>query len=323
MNMIVINQFLILSRGEIVRKIYVSVLLVLIFFCRTALSMTAQECFLNAQALWNEGTGKFTDPQKAIDYLNQAIKLHPGYAMAYNSRGNAYADLGKYRMAIEDYNRAIRLKPDYVPAYVNRGDAYFGLGMYQRSIEDCSKAIRLKPDNAVAFSNRGKAYAKKGRYQPAIDDFNEAIRLHPDDINAYNNRAITYLLRGNKDSGCGDARKTCAMGLCQALEWAQRKGYCPREQPFKATQNGANAPTSDASMLKNPVKPFHLPIKIFNSPMEDGPGYEKIKGIELMNGKVIEGQIISMNSSIIRIRIGDGRILSFSFEKDVKRFIKD
>lgn len=57
--------------------------------------------------------------------------------------------------------------------------------------------------------------------------------------------------------------------------------------------------------------------------MEDGPGYEKIKGIELMNGKVIEGQIISMNSSIIRIRIGDGRILSFSFEKDVKRFIKD
>lgn len=311
------------SPADIVRNVFMSVLLVLFYFCRPALSMTAQECFLNAQVLWNEGTGKFTDPQKAIDYLNQAIKLHPGYAVAYNSRGNAYADLGKYRMAIEEYSRAILLKPDYASAYVNRGDAYYGLGMYQRSIEDCSRAIRLMPDNVVAFSNRGKAFAKTGRYPQAINDFNEAIRLHPDDINAYNNRAITYLLQGDKHAGCRDAHKTCDMGLCQALAWAYRKGYCPHKPPFKTTHNGANAPSAEISIAKHPPEPLRLPVNNFRSPMENGQRDPEIKGIELMNGTVITGHIISMNSSVIRIRTQDGRVESYHFEKDVKHFIKE
>ncbi len=31
--------------------------------------------------------GKFTDPEKAIEYLNEAIRLKPGYAWAYVNRG--------------------------------------------------------------------------------------------------------------------------------------------------------------------------------------------------------------------------------------------
>jgi tetratricopeptide (TPR) repeat protein len=208
------------------RRVFVSIFLILTFLCLGAMAITAADWFNNAKALWDENGGKFTDPAKAIEYLDNAIKLQPDYASAYNNRGNAYTDLRQYQRAIEDYNKAILLKPDYAEAYNNRGDAYYGLGQYERAIEDCNKAILLKPDYAPVYSNRGKAYAELGQYYPAIEDFNEAIRLKPDDVNAYNNRGFAYLLQGNNTLGCRDAQKSCAMGLCTVLEWAKGKGQC-------------------------------------------------------------------------------------------------
>jgi tetratricopeptide (TPR) repeat protein len=71
--------------------------------------------------LYGEDGGKFTDPIKAIEYLNNAIKLQPDYARAYKIRGDAYGNLGQNQRAIEDYNEAIRLKLDNAEAYSNRG----------------------------------------------------------------------------------------------------------------------------------------------------------------------------------------------------------
>jgi len=136
--------------------------------------------------------GKCSDPQKAIEYLNEAIKLRPDWAEAYNNRGNAYGDIRQHQRAIEDYNEAIRLKPDYALAYNNRGGAYDDLGQYQRAIEDYNEAIRLKPDDAPTYLNRGNA----------------------------------YLTQGNKASGCSDLQKACDLGTCSGLEKARSKGNC-------------------------------------------------------------------------------------------------
>ena len=174
------------------RKIIVSIFLVLTFLCCPAMSETAVDWFDKANALWDEDGGKFTDPKKAIEYLNNAIKL----------------------------------KPDYVEAYNNRGLAYFNFGQYQRAIEDYNKALRLKPDFAKAYYTRGSAYRYLGKYQRAIEDYNEAIRLKPDYVEAYNNRGVTYLLQGNNNLGCRDAQKACALGDCKLLDLAKSKGLC-------------------------------------------------------------------------------------------------
>jgi tetratricopeptide (TPR) repeat protein len=77
------------------RKIIISILLVLTFFCSTAMSETAANWIKKADAL-NNG-GKYTDPKKAIKYLSNAIKLEPNNAIARYSRGGAYDDLGQYQ----------------------------------------------------------------------------------------------------------------------------------------------------------------------------------------------------------------------------------
>ena len=50
---------------------------------------------------------------------------------AYN-RGWDYAEQGDYENAIEEYDEAIRLDPQLAEAYNNRGAAYGSLGQYER-----------------------------------------------------------------------------------------------------------------------------------------------------------------------------------------------
>jgi len=307
-------------------EIIISVLLVLTLFYSVATSATAADWLNQAQALWNDDQGRFTDPQKAIEYLNNAIQMQPNNASAYNSRGNAYADLRQYRRAIEDYNQAIRLKPDHAYAFINRGDAYYGLGLYRRTIEDCTEALRRKTDSPLAYSNRGKAYARLKNYASAIKDFNEALRLKPDYVNAYNNRAFAYLLQGNHPLGCSDAQKACDLGLCNVLKWAKSKGKCEQEKPGQPAKEEEKFSPNHVPVPIIPEKKTPLPLKNFTSPAteEQSPReLKKIKGIELFNGKIIEGQIISLNSDEVKIRTKDGEILFFSFPKEVYRFIKD
>jgi hypothetical protein len=66
---------------EIMRNIIVSIFLVLTFLCSPAMSETAADWFNKALALWDERI--YIDPEKAIAYLNNAIRLKPDYADAY------------------------------------------------------------------------------------------------------------------------------------------------------------------------------------------------------------------------------------------------
>ncbi len=174
------------------QKIIFLIFLILTFICSCSESnKTASDWLEKEKALWD---GKqYTDPEKAVKYLNNAIKLQPNNA----------------------------------ESYTHRGDAHYNLGQYQRAIEDYTKAIGLKKDYSSAYSDRGNAYVKLSQYQPAIEDYNQAIRLKPKNSEAYNNRGNVYLfLLGNKELGCPDVQKACELGDCTTLEMAKGKGLC-------------------------------------------------------------------------------------------------
>jgi len=86
-------------------------------------------------------------------------------------------DLGQQQQAIQDYDEAIRLKPDDAVAYNDRGIIYGTLGQYQRAIKDYNEAIRLKPDNAAAYNNRGAAYLMQKNNYLGCSDLLKACAL--------------------------------------------------------------------------------------------------------------------------------------------------
>jgi hypothetical protein len=50
--------------------------------------------------------------------------------------------------------------------------------------------------------------------------------------------------------------------------------------------------------------------------------HKEIKGIVLNDGNVIEGQILNISANAVIIRTKDGKILSYSFGKEVRGFVK-
>ncbi len=150
--------------------------------------------------------------ERAIQDLDEAIRLDPQYAFAYNNRGIAYRLLGQYNRAIQDYDEAIRLDPQYADAYYNRGVAYYNLGQYERAIQDWDEAIRLDPQYALAYNNRGIAYANLGQYEREIEDYDEAIRLDPQFALAYYNRGIAYGDLGQQKLADDDFAKAKELG---------------------------------------------------------------------------------------------------------------
>ena len=205
--------------------------------------LTAVDWVDKANALWDGA--KFTDPKKAIEYLNEAIHLQPDYAEAYNNRGNAYTNPGQHQRAIQDFNEAIRLKPDFAYAYGNRGNAYKSLGQHQRAIQDYDTVIRLEPDDAGAYNNRGIAYTNLGQKQRAIQDYNEAIRLKPDYAMAHNNR--------------GDA----AFDLGQFQRAIQDYDTVIRLEPENAwAYNGRGAACDNLGQTQQAIRDFDAAVRL-------------------------------------------------------------
>ncbi len=133
------------------------------------------------------------DYQAAIADFDEAIKLNPELAEAFNNRGPAKFKLGNHLGALADFDRAIALNPDYAEALNNRSAVKVILGDYQGALEDSNKAIQLNADHAGAFVNRGKSKGMLEDFEGAIADFDEALRLKPDDAGALHNRGVAKL----------------------------------------------------------------------------------------------------------------------------------
>jgi len=103
--------------------------------CAQALSVfesALEEDKNNANAWFLAGRCKADrgDPQKAIEYYRQALRLNPDFAEAHVELGNAYINafgaLGKdtYSTAIESYEKAIAINPGNTDAYLMLSEAY-------------------------------------------------------------------------------------------------------------------------------------------------------------------------------------------------------
>jgi tetratricopeptide (TPR) repeat protein len=105
-------------------------------------------------------------------------------------RGRILNELKQFDKAINELNQAIKLDPQYAAAYANRGYAYGEKGEFDRAIADYTKVIELNPQDARAYANRGYAYREKGEFDRAIADFDKTIALLPKEVYGWRNRAF-------------------------------------------------------------------------------------------------------------------------------------
>ena len=143
------------------------------------------QCLAKAHGAYVEGIAldRQSKHAKAIEKMDEVIRLDPQCAVAYSSRGFAALHIGRNEEALRDYNEAIRLAPEAGDLYnslYNRGGVYSDLGQYQLAIQDYNEAIRLYPGQAWLYDARARTYERIGDEQKAKADIDQACRLDVD-----------------------------------------------------------------------------------------------------------------------------------------------
>jgi tetratricopeptide (TPR) repeat protein/S1-C subfamily serine protease len=149
------------------------------------------------------GVNKFIDPgedfqagrREAIDNLNYAIALNPGYTHAYIMRAYVKSKSGDRPGALADYDTAISLNPKYTAAYTQRGNLKQERERdWQAALDDYNKAIALNPKYETAYLLRAILKQRKMKDLPgALADYNKTITLNSKHSEAY---ALRGLLKG-------------------------------------------------------------------------------------------------------------------------------
>ena len=115
----------------------------------------------------------------AIDELNEAIKLDPNYAKAYNIFGLVYTVLGENAKAEQNFQRALALAPLDPDIRQNWGWYLCTHGRAKESIPEFEAAIRnpLYKTPEIPLVNAGRCSASVGDINAADVYFRRALAL--------------------------------------------------------------------------------------------------------------------------------------------------
>jgi TolB-like protein/DNA-binding winged helix-turn-helix (wHTH) protein/Flp pilus assembly protein TadD len=185
---------------------------------RIHLNPEAYEPYLQAQYFLARGEDK-EDLDKALGYIDHAVKIDPGFAPAWALRSTVIdtsATIGlrnheeSYREARENAEKAIALDSGSAAGYVALAWVKISYAWdWHGADADLKKAADLQPGSAVILSYRAYLYECLGRLDEAIALTEEASALDPLRTNAYLG-ALLYLA-GRYDEGRAAVQKALAI----------------------------------------------------------------------------------------------------------------
>lgn len=120
-------------------------------------------------------------PQAQVDLFTQCLATNrlsgESKATTFKQRAIAYMHLGQHPRAVEDINQAIKIKPSDADNFYLRGFAYRVLNQNQKALEDTNRALNLDPNFAAALANRAFVNKALGNVSQAKSDARRAREL--------------------------------------------------------------------------------------------------------------------------------------------------
>ncbi len=169
----------------------------------------------------------------ALHYFEQAVKIDPNSAAAYNEIANASVQLGriadaekaaekavsldkgenkwyllqladiyrfekKWSQAAAQYERVIKIDPDDVENYFRLGAVYEVMNKIPEALKVYDKIEGTFGVSEEVVLQKHHLYIESGKYDKAISEINKLIAANPDNIKYDQILAETYMKAGNE-----------------------------------------------------------------------------------------------------------------------------
>jgi len=123
------------------------------------------------------------DLESALQDYNKAVDLSPNNTEILIGRARFYEQKCKdYNKAINDLNNALKIKYDSISAYRLRGITYIDMKDYDQAIRDFLKVLELNPEDPIAHSHISRAYFLCGKFEEAKNSINKHLATRKADI---------------------------------------------------------------------------------------------------------------------------------------------
>ncbi len=155
------------------------------------------------------------DPASAIPMFQQAIRLDPKFAIAYNFLGMSYNNLGESTLASDNFRKAYQLRErasEREKLYIEA--TYHGFAT--RDLEKAERAygvvVQIYPRYWAPRNDLGWAYTLLGQHDKALAEYREVLRL---DVNGviYTNLVLTYLSLNRLEDAQATAKEAQAQKI--------------------------------------------------------------------------------------------------------------
>ena len=137
----------------------------------------------------------------AIDHLQQALRLNPGFGQAECTLGLALFKSGRPAEAIPLYRHALKMKPDDSETLGNLGDALAKLQHWPEAMSCYELSLLVRPAAPIVQNNLGVLLMQSNRVDEAVPHLKEAVRLKPAYPDAENNLGNALVELGRTDEG--------------------------------------------------------------------------------------------------------------------------
>ena len=171
---------------------------------------------LAPESLWLEARERFCEGRvavfdkrygQAVPLLEQAIRLDPADALAYNALGVAWLEQANYTRALAAFDDAIRRAPQWAYAWHNRALAYTQAGDYAAAIRAYRHAMEIAPRYSYLPHNLGVLYQTLNRRKDAEASYRKAIELGPNRAEPHNALGTLLAAEGKRDAAEREFRR--------------------------------------------------------------------------------------------------------------------
>ncbi|HKS08749.1 MAG TPA: tetratricopeptide repeat protein [Pyrinomonadaceae bacterium] len=136
----------------------------------------------------------------AIEKLNEAVKAHSNFMLAFNELGVQYQKIGELDKANDALESALKISPNSFAPLVNHGIVLVRLKKYAEAEVNLRSALRENDKSAVAHFYLGRALAYLGQFDDAEKELNTAITLGGEQMKeAHRYLGAIYHARGDNE----------------------------------------------------------------------------------------------------------------------------
>jgi tetratricopeptide (TPR) repeat protein len=174
---------------------------------------------LEALKAYSEGikTRRHVGDSASLQLFKRAVELDPNFAVAYDSLGIAYSNLGENGLAGESIRKAYDLRERASELEKDRISAdYYGFatGELEKSDQAYQRWAQAYPRDFIPHANLTFNLIALGQYEKAVAETVESIRLNPDAAVGYGNLVSLYTAVNRLD----EAKSTYEQALVRKLD---------------------------------------------------------------------------------------------------------